>query len=291
MFLPKNHVKMGIKLMKNIWMTILVMLLCIVIFAGCNAQASDETGEILNDAETTTEGVEGATNETSEVTSEEMTLEEKILAEMPAKLEVGEDEIIVPETVTAEQIMARWEEIKVSDVEYADDINKENLAGLLVLNCSYMEPDEFNALVNEHFGSVDELLFNFSNYNNYLLDSNNLYGYGSSVLPEKLFFDKYLINQAEQLHYFFDLYQNDDENSKFYYDILVDYVYRDNNQYLTFDCDDERLEGSGLASLQSIVAGVIVDDLIVYDTDLYTAGVGAETINNTEDIVEEQYNK
>ncbi len=77
---------------------------------------------------------------------------------MPAKLEVGEDEIIVPETVTAEQILDRYEEIKVSDVEYAEDINKENLAGLLVLNCSYMEPAEFKTLVNEHFGNVDELL-------------------------------------------------------------------------------------------------------------------------------------
>lgn len=70
---------------------------------------------------------------------------------MPAKLEVGEDEIIVPETVTAEPILDRYEEIKVSDVEYAEDINKENLAGLLVLNCSYMEPAEFKTLVNEHF--------------------------------------------------------------------------------------------------------------------------------------------
>ncbi len=278
--------------MKNIWITILVMLLCITMFAGCNAQANDETGETINNTETATEDVEGDTNETSEVASEEMTLEEKILAEMPAKLEVGEDEIIVPETVTAEQIMARWEEIKVSDVEYAEDINKENLAGLLVLNCSYMESAEFKALVNEHFGSVDELIKEFDSYYYYLLSDEGIYGKNcTSVLPEELFFNECLINQAEQLHYLFEKYHTDTENFKEYYDIIIDYIYRDNNEYLTFDCNDERIDGSGLAALQYITANIIVEDFIEYDTDLFATGIGAETVNNLIDIVKEQYNK
>lgn len=286
--------------MKKVIVMTLICSMCLMFVMGCNGDTS-----MVEDGQST-EGISVATSDevVSEETSDsdavepemseevsEMTLEEKILAEMPAKLEVGEDEIIVPETVTAEQIMGRWEEIKVSDVEYAEDINKENLAGLLVLNCSYMEPAEFEALVKEHFGNVDELLYHFSNYRNYLGDSDGIYGKGTSVLPEELFFDEHLINQAEQLHYLFDMYQTDEEKFKEYYDIIVDYVYRDNNKFLTFDCNDERLEGSGLVALQCITAGVIVDDLIVYDTDLFTAGAGAETINNTNAIVKEHYNK
>lgn len=287
--------------MKKLLVMMLVSAMSMAMLTGCNADAnSAEDGQNAEGASDViaeevvsmdeTQESETAEAEVSEEVSE-MTLEEKILAEMPAKLEVGEDEVIVPETVTADQIMARMEEIRVTDVEHAEDINKENLAGLLVLNCSYMEPSEFNALVNEHFGSVDELMYNFSNYRNYLGDSDKIYGNGTSVLPEELFFDEYLINQAEQLHYLFEMYQNDTENSKEYYDVIVDYVYRGENEYLTFDCDDERLRGSGLVSLQCIATGVIVEDLIVYDIELHTNGVGAEMLNDMKDIVNEHSNQ
>lgn len=287
--------------MKKLLVMMLVSAMSMAMLTGCNADAngaedgqnaesaSDVIAEEVVSMDETQES-ETAEAEVSEEVSE-MTLEEKILAEMPAKLEVGEDEVIVPETVTADQIMARMEEIRVTDVEHAEDINKENLAGLLVLNCSYMEPSEFNALVNEHFGSVDELMYNFSNYRNYLGDSDKIYGNGTSVLPEELFFDEYLINQAEQLHYLFEMYQNDTENSKEYYDVIVDYVYRGENEYLTFDCNDERLGGSGLVSLQCIATGVIVEDLIVYDIELYTDRVGAEMLHDMKDIVNEHANQ
>lgn len=287
--------------MKKLLVMMLVSAMSMAMLTGCNADAngaedgqnaegaSDVIAEEVVSMDETQES-ETAETEVSEEVSE-MTLEEKILAEMPAKLEVGEDEIIVPETVTADQIMTRMEEIRVTDVEYAEDINRENLAGLLVLNCSYMEPSEFNALVNEHFGSVDELMYNFSNYRNYLDDSDKIYGNGTSVLPEELFFDKYLINQAEQLHYLFEMYQSDTENSKEYYDVIVDYVYRGENEYLTFDCNDERLEGSGLVSLQCIATEIIVDDLIVYDTELHTNRVAVEMLHDMEDIVNEHANQ
>ena len=87
------------------------------------------------------------------------------------------------------------------------------------------------------------------------------------------------------------MYHTDVENSKEYYDILVDFIYRDENEYLTFDCNDERLEGSGLASLQYITANLIVEDFIEYDTDLFTTGIGAETVNKLIDIVKEQYDQ
>lgn len=287
--------------MKKLLVMMLVSAMSMAMLTGCNADAnSAEDGQNAEGASDViaeevvsmdeTQESETAETEVSEEVSE-MTLEEKILAEMPAKLEVGEDEIIVPETVTADQIMTRMEEIRVTDVEYAEDINRENLAGLLVLNCSYMEPSEFNALVNEHFGSVDELMYNFSNYRNYLDDSDKIYGNGTSVLPEELFFDKYLINQAEQLHYLFEMYQSDTENSKEYYDVIVDYVYRGENEYLTFDCNDERLEGSGLVSLQCIATEIIVDDLIVYDTELHTNRVAVEMLHDMEDIVNEHANQ
>lgn len=287
--------------MKKLLVMMLVSAMSMAMLTGCNADsngagdgqnaegASDVIAEEVVSMDETQES-ETAETEVSEEVSE-MTLEEKILAEMPAKLEVGEDEVIVPETVTADQIMARMEEIRVTDVEYAEDINRENLAGLLVLNCSYMEPSEFNALVNEHFGSVDELMYNFSNYSNYLKDSNYIYGNGSSVVPEELFFDEYLINQAEQLHYLFEMYRTDTESSKEYYDIIVDYVYRGENEYLTFNCDDERLEESGLLSLQYIASGVVVNDLIVYDTEMHTSGVRIEIINDMKDLVNEHANQ
>lgn len=287
--------------MKKLLVMMLVSAMSMAMLTGCNADsngagdgqnaegASDVIAEEVVSMDETQES-ETAEAEVSEEVSE-MTLEEKILAEMPAKLEVGEDEVIVPETVTADQIMARMEEIRVTDVEYAEDINRENLAGLLVLNCSYMEPSDFNALVNEHFGSMDELMYNFSNYRNYLDDSDKIYGNGTSVLPEELFFDKYLINQAEQLHYLFEMYQSDTENSKEYYDVIVDYVYRGENEYLTFDCNDERLEGSGLVSLQCIATEIIVDDLIVYDTELHTNRVAVEMLHDMEDIVNEHSNQ
>lgn len=290
--------------MKKLLVMMLVSAMSMAMLTGCNADsnsaedgqnaegASDVIAEEVVSMDETQES-ETVEAEVSEEVSE-MTLEEKILAEMPAKLEVGEDEIIVPETVTAEQIMSRWEEIKVSDVEHAEYINKENLAGLLVLNCSYMEPAEFEALVNEHFGNTDELMIDFSNYSRHLnlMGADGVYGKEcASILPEDLFFDKHLSNQAEQLHYLFEKYQTDTENSRGYYDVLVDYIYRDENEYLTFDCNDERLEGSGLASLQYIVAGMIVDDFIEYDTELYATGISSETVTKIGDIVREHYDK
>lgn len=288
--------------MKKLLVMMLVVAMSLAMLTGCNAHTNEdeasqnpEAGTVSSSEESLSDGEvsenEVSENEVSEEVVEEMTLEERIASEMPAKLEVGEDEVIVPETVTAVQIMARMEEIRVTDVEYAEDINRENLAGLLVLNCSYMEPSEFNALVNEHFGSVDELMYNFSNYSNYLKDSNYIYGNGSSVVPEELFFDEYLINQAEQLHYLFEMYRTDTESSKEYYDIIVDYVYRGENEYLTFNCDDERLEGSGLLSLQYIASGVVVNDLIVYDTEMHTSGVRTEIINDMKDLVNEHANQ
>lgn len=287
--------------MKKFLIMLLVVTVSVAMLAGCNGNGeSVEDGQSTEDASVATSD-EVVSEETSdsatagpEVSEEvsEMTLEEKILAEIPAKLEVGEDEIIVPETVTAEQIMSRWEEIKVTDHQAAERINNMNLAGLLVLNCSYMEPAEFNALVDKHFGSVDELMLCFNDYDQFLTNDDGVYGVNCySVLPEELFFDEYLINQAEQLHYLFEMYHTDIENSKEYYDVLVDFIYRDENEYLTFDCNDERLEGSGLASLQYITANLIVEDFIEYDTDLFTTGIGAETVNKLIDIVKEQYDQ
>ena len=287
--------------MKKLLVMMLVITVSAALLIGCNGNGeSVEDGQSTEDASVATseevvseETSDSATAET-EISEEvsELTLEEKILAEMPAKLEVGEDEIIVPETVTAEQIMARYEEIKVSDVEYAEDINKENLAGLLVLNCSYMEPAEFVALVNEHFGSVDELMRTFDNYNRYLLSDEGIYGKDcTSVLPEELFFNEYLVNQAEQLHYLFEMYQTDTENSREYYDAIADYIYYDENMYLTFDSNDERLEGSGLVSLQYITSGIIIRDFIDYDTELYASGITSDIINDLRDVVNECANQ
>lgn len=263
----------------------LVVAMSMAMLIGCTDDVEDVGNADATDIVNSEIESEVASEEVLENVSAEMTIEEKIAAEMPAKLEVGEDEIIVPETVTAEQIMAKWEEIKVSDVEYAEDINKENLAGLLVLNCSYMEPAEFDALVNEYFGSINELMHTFTNYTGYLCDSEG-YGKGSSILPEKLFFDENLINQSEQITYLIERYQTDTENSKVYYDIIMNYLYRSENPYMTFDCSDERLSGSGLASLKFICIKSIWDDMAQYDLDIYMDTYANER-ENLANIVEE----
>lgn len=233
--------------MKKLLVMMLVVAMSVAMLAGCNTNANGEATGQNTEAELALDSEEIISEEVLE-----LTLEEKIAAEMPAKLEVGEDEIIVPETVTAEQIIGRWEEIKVTEGEYAEDINKENLAGLLVLNCFYMNPAEFNALVNEHFGGTDGLRGSFSDYLEYLKGDDDVYGHGLSVVPEELLFDEYLINQAEQIHSLNSMYETDTENSKEYYDIIMNYLFYNENNLFTFDCDDERLQGSGLASLQTI---------------------------------------
>ena len=288
--------------MKKLLVMMLVSAMSMAMLTGCNADAnsaedgqnaegaSDAIAEEVVSMDETQES-ETAEAEVSEEVSE-MTLEEKILAEMPAKLEVGEDEVIVPETVTADQIMARMEEIRVTDVEYAEDINKENLAGMLVLNCSYMEPSEFNALVNEHFGSEDELWTYYGRYMEYLTSGRQVYGTGVAIAPEGLLFDEYLINQSEQITYLVGMYQTDTENSKEYYDMLMDYLIYDENNLFTFDCNDSRLKGSGLASLQYFALSSLFDDIVEYDTDLYTSNnVFTASSGNVRNIVEQHSNQ
>lgn len=288
--------------MKKLLVMMLVSAMSMAMLTGCNADsngaedgqnaegASDVIAEEVVSMDETQES-ETAEAEVSEEVSE-MTLEEKILAEMPAKLEVGEDEVIVPETVTANQIMTRMEEIRVTDHEYAEDINKENLAGMLVLNCSYMEPSEFNALVNEHFGSIDELWGSYRDYIANLTKGNPVYGCGSAVAPEVLLFDEYLINQSEQITYLVGMYQTDTENSMEYYDMLMDYLVYDENELFTFDSNDTRLEGSGLACLRDAMLRSLMNDIIEYDTDLYLNNnifVAADT--KIWDIVNEHSNQ
>lgn len=267
--------------MKKLLVMMLVSAMNMAMLTGCNADAnSAEDGQNAEGASDViaeevvsmdeTQESETAEAEVSEEVSE-MTLEEKILAEMPAKLEVGEDEIIVPETVTADQIMARMEEvaITVDENQNAEMINDMNMAGMLVLNCSYMEPAEFNTLVNEHFGSMDEMWANYKDYITYLTDGSVVYGSNVIVAPERLLFDEYLINQSEQITYLVGMYQTDTENSMEYYEMIMDYLAYDENNLFTFDSNDSRLEGSGLVCLQYAALRSLMNDIIEYDTDLY----------------------
>ncbi|MBO5325940.1 MAG: hypothetical protein J6A80_06900 [Lachnospiraceae bacterium] len=267
--------------MKKLLVMMLVSAMSMAMLTGCNADAngaedgqnaegaSDVIAEEVVSMDETQES-ETAETEVSEEVSE-MTLEEKILAEMPAKLEVGEDEIIVPEAVTADQIMTRMEEvaITVDENQNAEMINDMNMAGMLVLNCSYMEPAEFNTLVNEHFGSMDEMWANYNDYITYLTDGSVVYGSNVIVAPERLLFDEYLINQSEQITYLVGMYQTDTENSMEYYEMIMDYLAYDENNLFTFDSNDSRLEGSGLVCLQYAALRSLMNDIIEYDTDLY----------------------
>ena len=287
--------------MKKVIVMTLICSMCMVFVMGCNGDTnvaedsqSTEDTSVFTSEEVVSEEVSDSEVVEPEVSEEvsELTLEEKILAEMPAKLEVGEDEIIVPETVTAEQIMGRYEEIKETDGEYAEENNKMNLAGMLVLNCSYMEPTEFNALVNEHFANEDELWACYGEYISYLTAGNKVYGFGIAIAPEKLLFDKYLINQSEQITCLVGLYQTDTENAETYYDILLDYLVYDENEFFTFNCDDVRLEGSGLVCLQECALRSMMDDIIENNTELYVSNnVFSAARTKIRDIVYEHTNQ
>lgn len=129
--------------MKKLLVMMLVSAMSMAMLTGCNADSNSaedgQNAESASDAitEEVVSEAEMQESETAEaeVSEEvlEMTLEEKILAEMPAKLEVGEDEIIVPETVTAEQVMERWEAVSITVDEHqnAERINDRNLVGIL----------------------------------------------------------------------------------------------------------------------------------------------------------------
>lgn len=201
--------------------------------------------------------------------------ERETLPGTPIKMELGEDEIVVPQQVTMEQIRQKIEEIKVTGVEYEEEINKENIAGLLVMNCSYIDEDDLDILVNEYFESNDDLLSYFDGYCTYLSADiePGLYGTGSSVLPENLLFDPYLINQAELIGYYIKMYERGDENSKEYYDVLVNYLFFENNEVFTFDYNDARCEGSALVCLQIMAIGKLYDGVTEYNSELRANGI------------------
>lgn len=66
----------------------------------------------------------------------------------------------MPETVTAEQIMARMEEIAVTDRERAEIINKRNLAGNMDEFDDIVEYDKDLYLNNNIFSSVSTNIWN-----------------------------------------------------------------------------------------------------------------------------------
>ena len=71
----------------------------------------------------------------------------------------------------------------------------------------------------------------------------------------------------------------------------MNYLFYDENNLFTFDCDDERLQGSGLASLQMVSLSFVMNDLMEYDQDLYLGGIYAESKNNMFDIIYEHSNQ
>ncbi|MBO5325979.1 MAG: hypothetical protein J6A80_07095 [Lachnospiraceae bacterium] len=308
---------------------ILILCMSLSLLVGCgenegategdNSEVSSVAEEV-NSEETVSEEV---SETVSEEAGEEMTIEEIIASEIPAKLEVGEDEVIVPATVTAEQILARWEEVKKVpgdeyDEERAESLNRSYLAGLLYLNCSYMEPDEFQMLVNEYFeGDPEKLLSCCINEFMSDMDEYGIYDF-DYIKPSDLLFDEYLINQAEQVEYLAEkynvlkvratpepspvlapvdeIYLTYEEDLKICCNIIADYIFGEENKYMTFDCFDERLGGSsGEVWIFPALFMLIRDDMFEYDpktcSEFMTGDKYSEIMFINYDIVREQYNK
>lgn len=309
---------------------ILCMSLSLLVGCGENEGATEgDNSEVSSVAEevNSEETVSAEVSETvSEEASEEMTIEEIIASEIPAKLEVGEDEVIVPATVTAEQILARWEEVKVTEDEYSEElveiINLDYLSGLLGLNGSYMDPVEFRTLVDEYFGDFSTFR---NTYYNYYLGSVNEISCSESgfVRPSELLFDEYLIHNAEQVEYLIEkyntlkiratpeptvvltpvdeVYETYEADLKVCFDIIENYSFDVENKYMTFDCYDERLQGSGTAWCFNTFFHTVYDEMFEYhesdqslffdfylddDKEAYFA-----IMKRYETVLEEQYNK
>lgn len=306
---------------------ILILCMSLSLLVGCgenegategdNSEVSSVAEEV-NSEETVSEEV---SETVSEEAGEEMTIEEIIASEIPAKLEVGEDEVIVPVTVTAEQILARWEEVKVTEGEYSEEINNYYLSGLLALNCSYMEPAEFQTLVDEHFGDF-QAFFN-TYYNGYLHNVTIINSESDWAKPSELLFDEYLIHNAEQVEYLIEkyntlkiratpeptvvltpvdeVYETYEADLKVCFDIIENYSFDVENKYMTFDCYDERLQGSGTAWCFNTFFHTVYDEMFEYhesdqslffdfylddDREAYYA-----VIKRMDAVLEEQYNK
>ena len=314
---------------------ILILCMSLSLLVGCgenegategdNSEVSSVAEEV-NSEETVSEEV---SETVSEEAGEEMTIEEIIASEIPAKMEVGEDEVIIPATVTAEQILARWEEVKVAECEYSEEImeeiNKEYLAGLLCLNCSYMDPEEFQTLVDEYFSSWDEFKICYHRYESYNIydigyDDATILEVSEFVKPSDLLFDEYLIHNAEQVEYIIEKYNFlkiqstpepspvlapvDEVYEKYEADLIVLYNIIDNycsgneNKYLTFDWKDERLEGSGTAWCFQSLFGTVYDEMFDNDESFFYELYMDTDYNEYsaimfryDNIIEEQYNK
>ena len=66
----------------------------------------------------------------------------------------------------------------------------------------------------------------------------------------------------------------------------------DENKLFTFNCNDDRLEGTGLACLQQYALHVVLDDVVEYDTDLYLKdNIFVDARMNIIDIVEQHSNQ
>ena len=151
---------------------------------------TDEMSNENVDSDTTGKETENVVLEVSP----ELVVNEETLPEAPVKMELGEDELVMPQQVTLEQIRQKIEEIKVTGVEYEDEINKENIAALLIINCSYIDEDDLDLIVNEYYQDRTELLYCFMSYRNYLTDSDGNFGKGPSIWPDELLFEPHLVN-------------------------------------------------------------------------------------------------
>ena len=72
------------------------------------------------------------------------------------------------------------------------------------------------------------------------------------------------------------MYQTDLDNSKEYYDVLVNYLFFEYNETVTFNYDDSGSEGSALACLQLLTTDQIFDEIGVYNPELRVNGVTAQ---------------
>ena len=72
----------------------------------------------------------------------------------------------------------------------------------------------------------------------------------------------------------------------------MNYLFYDENILFTFDYNDERLQGSGLACLQQFALVTLFDDIVEYDTELYlNDNVFVDANFNVRDIVEDHANQ
>lgn len=204
----------------------------------------------------------------------------KVITTAGYSLSLSANEQYLPSNITKEQFNERINTLKEKYSNFSD----RELAALLVANCSYMKSEDFNFYVSEYFGSSYVLmkkcgeyqqhkyLYAFDNFNNTSSDVE----YSSLVSLDELYFDEYLIYQANEIEARIQdiifAYRNN-LNPENAFAFFYNYMTYQKVDSLIFMRGDTRLTGNGLILLEYVTDQFAAWFIRNYCADFISEGV------------------